>query len=350
MAFRDDTLTADEELITEASLSESAVPAPGTTPRSFVQAVAELELENTSPGTLESPAFLMNCPFSYRTDQPNNAWMDELDDDARRVDRTTAVTQFARLYNYMASSAFVYLLPTPKCCTLQDLVFTANLGIVLEHVPERNVVVLSNFTSEPRIGETEVGLDFFRAMGYTTVVAPHKFEGEAELKHLHSNVYVGGYGFRSDRSVYDWMEKEFDMHVIKVQETDEYLYHLDCSIFPITADDTLVCTALLDPEEVAHIERFTNVIDVSTDACFSGICNSVRYHNSILNGSHLHSLRAGTEEYFEELRKNRELEDIAARRGLEVNYFNLSEYFKGGALLSCMVMHLNRRSFAFSLI
>jgi hypothetical protein len=44
------------------------------------------------------------------------------------------------------------------------------------------------------------------------------------------------------------------------------------------------------------------------------------------------------------------LEDIAAKLGLEVSYFNLSEYLKGGALLSCMVMHLNRRSHAFSLI
>ena len=49
------------------------------------------------------------------------------------------------------------------------------------------------------------------------------------------------------------------------------------------------------------------------------------------------------------MRKNRELEDLAIRLGLEVCYFNLSEYHKGGALLSCMVMHLNRRSYSFSL-
>jgi N-dimethylarginine dimethylaminohydrolase len=307
-------------------------------------------LENTTPGTLERPAYLMNCPFSYSANEPNNAWMYELDDAARSVDRTTAMCQFAQLYDCIASDAFVFLLPTPANCQLQDLVFTANLGIVLEHLPERNVVVLSNFTSEPRVGETGVGQKFFRAMGYTTVVAPYKFEGEAELKHLHDNVYVGGYGIRSDRRVYDWMEAEFGMNVIKVQEADEYLYHLDCSIFPVTADDTLVCTELLDRTEVASLEKTTNIIDVSLDACYAGICNSVRHHQSILNGSHIHTLRAGTEDYFEELRKNRELEDVAARLGLEVNYFNLSEYHKGGALLSCMVMHLNRRSYSFSLV
>ncbi len=35
---------------------------------------------------------------------------------------------------------------------------------------------------------------------------------------------------------------------------------------------------------------------------------------------------------------------------MEVSYFNLSEYLKGGGLLSCMVMHLNRYSYAFKLV
>lgn len=33
-----------------------------------------------------------------------------------------------------------------------------------------------------------------------------------------------------------------------------------------------------------------------------------------------------------------------------VSYFNLGEYVKGGALLSCMVMHLNRHPYAFRLV
>ena len=48
--------------------------------------------------------------------------------------------------------------------------------------------------------------------------------------------------------------------------------------------------------------------------------------------------------------KNRKLEDIAVAMGFEVNFFNLSEYLKGGALLSCMIMHLNRNSYEFSLL
>jgi N-dimethylarginine dimethylaminohydrolase len=309
-----------------------------------------LRFDNLTPVTLDKPAFLMNCPFSYCTDQPNNAWMREMDERQRSVDRTKALSQFLQVYNHLAADSVVFLLPTPKDCKLQDLVFTANLGVALEHLTEENIVVLSNFTSRPRVGEARVGRSFFKAMGCEVVTAPHKFEGEAELKHLYDNVYIGGYGIRSDRRTYEWMEAEFDMKVIKVEEVDEYLYHLDCSIFPITDEDTLVCTEMFTKRELKQIEKHTNVIDVTADSAYSGICNSVRLHNSVLNASHLHSLKAGSDDYMHEIRKNRELEDIAIKLGLEVNYFNLSEYMKGGALQSCMVMHLNRRSYAFRLI
>jgi len=39
-----------------------------------------------------------------------------------------------------------------------------------------------------------------------------------------------------------------------------------------------------------------------------------------------------------ELVKNRELEDIAGRLGFEIALINLSEFAKGGAMLSGMVM------------
>jgi N-dimethylarginine dimethylaminohydrolase len=341
------------DLITRERPADTATlerPAVGAEPRQAADAAAAAAIENSSPGTLDQPVFLMNLPLSYTADCPNNAWMEELDEAGRQVDRARALTQFGQVYQHLAAGSVVFLLPAPANCRLQDLVFTANLGIVLEHLPGRDTVVLSNFTSEPRKGETAVGKAFFEALGYTIHVARHRFEGEADLKHLHGNVYVGGFGMRSERRTYDWMEAQFGMEIVKLGMVDKYLYHLDCSIFPLTVEDTMVCTELYTKAEIAELGRHTNVIDVSADAAFSGICNSVRHHNLILNGSHLHELKAGSDDYFEEVKKNRELEDLAIRLGLEVQYFNLSEYHKGGALLSCMVMHLNRRSYAFTLI
>jgi N-dimethylarginine dimethylaminohydrolase len=314
-----------------ATFSQSAFEAPAT------------------PTALEQPAFVVNAPFSYSTDVANNVWMEEISPDERVPNSRRAMVQFLELYRFMASEALVYVLPTPVGCRLQDLVFTANLGVVPEHLPDKHTVILSNFTSEPRRGETDVGKRFFEQMGYQTYVSPHKFEGDAELKHLHDNVYVGGYGLRSERETYDWMEATFGMKVIKLRESDPYLYHLDCTVFPVTREATMVATELFEPDEVAELERNTGIIDIPAEAAQTGICNSVRLGNLLLNSSHILELKAATEEYDAELKKNRLLEDIAVKSALEVNYFNLSEYHKGGALLSCMIMHLNRHSYAFAL-
>lgn len=304
----------------------------------------------SNPTKLDKPAFLVNFPFSYSADSPNNVWMREYKPDKRKIDSKKAMRQFLELYHYLASEALVCVLPTPTDCGLQDLVFTANLGIVLEHLPGKDTVVLSNHSTAPRVGETEVGRRFFESMGYQVHVPPFKFEGEADLKHLCGNVYIGGYGTRSQREAYDWMEENLDMRIIKVEEVDDYLYHLDTTVFPLTREDALVCTEMYEDDELAQIEKHTNIIDVSADECYSGICNSVRLFNSILNSSHIHDLRPGSEDYKNEIAKNRKLEDIAAEHAFEVNYFNLSEYHKGGALLSCMVMHLNRSSYKINLL
>ena len=305
--------------------------------------------EAIDTGNLPQPAFLMCPPFSYSTAVPNNIWMEELDEEKRTPDTRRAFTQFFQVYRYIASEGLVHLLPSIAGDGLQDQVFVANLGVVLEHGDFATTVIVSNFTSEPRRGESEPGARFFRSMGLDVQESPFKFEGDAELKHLHDNVYVGGHGIRSEAATYEWMEQTFDMKVVKLKMKDPYLYHLDCLVFPITNEKTMVCTELLDGKDVAELEKETEIIDVSADDAYSGICNSIRVANTVVTASHIHELRRGTDDYSHEVKKNRRLEDIVAELALEVKYFNLSEYHKGGALLSCMVMHLNRFSYRFDL-
>src|SRR5437773_9938899 len=105
---------------------------------------------------------------------------------------------------------------------------------------------------------------------------------------------------------------------------------------------------MFEDDEIEAIEQHTQIIDVSIDDCLSGLTNSVRLENTILNASNLHELKVGTEDYSLELHKNRALEDIANAHAFDVSYLNLSEFMKGGALLSCMAMHLNRHSYSFA--
>lgn len=311
---------------------------------------AEADKRIVNPTQLDYPAFLVNAPFSLSTNQPNNVWMEQLSEADRAIDHARAMRQFLEVFSVLSASALVYVLPTPKTTGLQDLVYTANLGIVPTHLPDCQQVIISNFTSEPRQGETEVGVAYFQSMGYQATVCPFKFEGEADLKHLRGNVYAGGYGIRSQNEAYDWFEHEYDMKVVRVELTDDHLYHLDCGLFPITEYSTLVYTETYHPGDIANLEKHTEVIPVSQRAAYAGICNSVRVDKIILNSSCLHDLKAGTDEYEEEKTKIDELEKIAANQGFELVLVNINEFFKSGALLSCMVMHLNRNSYSVALM
>ena len=56
------------------------------------------------------------------------------------------------------------------------------------------------------------------------------------------------------------------------------------------------------------------------------------------------------ENYEDEKHKIESLEKICFNEGLEPVFFNISEYMKSGAMLSCMMMHLNYVDYDKSLV
>ena len=301
-----------------------------------------------TPSQLHLQSYVMNFPFSLSTSDPNNIWMQELSDEELQINRPKAYKQFMDLYNFMAGQSLVHLLPSEG--NFQDQVYVANLGLQLPHIKDENHILLSNFTSDPRKGEELVGEKFFQQMGYQTHISPYKWEGEADIKYLYDNVYIGGYGIRSNIKTYEWMEENFDMNIIKVAMTDEYLYHLDCSIFALNNDQTLVATELFDPEELRAIEQHTEIIPVDIEDALGGMTNSVRLGNMVLCASNIAEMKKSHEYYEAEKHKIESLEKICSDAGMEPVIFNLSEYMKSGAMLSCMVMHLNRVDHSKSLL
>jgi N-dimethylarginine dimethylaminohydrolase len=293
-----------------------------------------------TPSQLPFQSYVMNFPFTLSTSDPNNIWMQELTDEELTVNKPKAYKQFMDLYQFMAGGSLVHLLPSEG--KFQDQVYVANLGISLPHIKNENHIILSNFTSDPRKGEELVGEKFFNMMGYKTAISPYKWEGEADLKYLYGNKYIGGYGIRSNIKAYEWMEEQYNMDIIKVAMVDEYLYHLDCSIFALNQDQTLICTELFDPEEIAELEKHTDIIDIDVDDALGGLTNSVKYGNMILCASNISEMKKSHEYYEGEVHKLKTLEKICSDAGMEPVIFNLSEYMKSGAMLSCMVMHLNR--------
>lgn len=293
-----------------------------------------------TPSQLKEPCFVMSFPGTLSTKNPNNVWMTELNDKERTINKNKAYRQWFDLYNFLAGSGLVHLIPNYPG-DFQDQVYTANVGIYLPHVKDDNVIVVSNFTSPPRQGEEKLALPLFKSLGYNAVVSPHKFEGEADLKYLYDNIYLGGYGQRTEKETHLWINKTYGANIIPIYMADPYLYHLDCSVFPLNKNKIMMCTELFEEEEIKQIEKITEIIDIDEDAAYSGICNSVRLGNTILCASNISELSKTSEDYEYEKHKINILEKICANEGMEPVLFNLSEYMKSGAMLSCLIMQLN---------
>lgn len=301
--------------------------------------------EPLSLRTLGRPALLMSLPLFLSAEEPNNVLMEAMSERERRVDRRKAMAQFLDLYRFIASRAVVYLLPSQP--GLQDQPYVANLGVVLPHL-ERETAVVSRFRSPPRVGESAVGADFLRLFEFdiqlppaTFLRQPLHFEGEADLKHVRGNLYVGAHGMRTSRSALRWFAEKFDMEVIAYPILDDHLYHLDCCLFFLNDQEVILSRKKTAPEALRAIERHCNIVDASVENVRSGMTNGLMLGDCLLCDSPLEDIDRTHPYYPSEKRKIAKLEKICAARGLELRIFNLSEFLKSGAALSCLVMRLN---------
>jgi N-dimethylarginine dimethylaminohydrolase len=296
----------------------------------------------------KQPCFLMNAPFFVSSDVINNQIMRDIisslspEEQIINIDR--ALSQFQELYYFISKNAFVYLLPSYP--GLQDQTYVANLGIILPHISEPTVVI-ANYYSEVRRNESEIGREFFKLMKFPKVIdAPEYFEGEADLKHIRDNIYCGAHGLRTSKNALDWFEKSFEMKVIPILMEDPYLYHLDCLLLPLSEDSILACTQKLDRETQRELEKYVNIYDLDYRLAVVATSNALVLGNYILVGTNSQTLKNKQhKDYQKEHDKLDFLENLCSRLNRELVVFDLSEFEKSGAALSCMVMHLNRNNY-----
>jgi len=278
-------------------------------------------------------------PTYLSAEIPNNKWMQELPPEQRKINLEVAYKQWFNLYSILTQGSTVYLIPPKK--GLQDEVYCENVGIVLPHLQidkGRNVAVLSKFKAEGRPGEELEFKKLAENLGYEVYQCPYYWEGEAEMKWITDNVYVGGYGIRTSKRAHTWFAENFDMKVIPV-ETDEWLYHLDCLVFPISNDYCIICEDI--PKDTKEeISKYTKTIEVDYDTCLEGITNSFRMNSLVLNADISKPLKQNTQALKQIKSEQEKLNEICSNLGLTPVYLDLTEYSKSGALLSCMILHL----------
>lgn len=318
-------------------------------------------------GNSNIPAFLMASPFTMGDPKNvinNNIWMDEMKKEGTQIfDIDKMMRQHHEIQKILSSVGVVHQMTTDK--PLQDLVYTANAGMVFPHLDpnEDRRALVSNFKSLPRKGETEIIANYYKSIGFEPVIMPDKnakgedmyFEGEADLKWVTDNIYIGACSDRTNLAALEWIEENFDCKIIpfKLKESDPYLYHLDCSVLPLLKDVVLMDTSNVEKSVIKQVEKYAEVIpldddlDFSYDLALSGMTNSVRAGQVWIMPSNIQELSKTKDKDLYEVEKAKiEIaEDLADELCLQLVVANISSYYCGGASLSCLVQHLNKQAF-----
>ncbi len=286
------------------------------------------------------PVFVVAPPLFCSDKIENNVWMSSAKGkDDVPVDVEKMVGEWLEFYKILVGTgAYVPTLPPVK--GLQDLVYV-NSFCYLPHITDKDIIILSNFTAEGRPGEEDVARNYLEPIGYTCVKPPMKFEGFPELKWLRDDIYFGGYGFRTDKKFHLWVEREYGCKVIKIQEKDEFCYHLDCNLFVLDHENVIACNETIDKETMKEIEKVANIFPVTDDDCYEDACNIIRSGEMIIVASSIQTMKKSDPIYEKQKHKNDRLEEICNVMGLEMTLVSLDEQGKSGAATSCLATPLN---------
>lgn len=264
-------------------------------------------------------------PLFLSTHIKNNVWMDN-----QPVNIDRAMRQYGRI-KHVIESFGLPVLEIPPEPGAQDQTYVANIGVAIEPY-----VILANYKAPGRDIEVPPARRFFEGLGYQCVQPTTYFEGEADLKKVTDDLYIGGWGQFSDMETYEWISELTGKKIVTVHETSQELYHLDTALFVLDPENFLITRQGLDRKSIKTLEGMANLIMTPDNIASTGITNGVKIPKKqiFLSGTF-----------------NPEQPDYRMAMewllmtmdnfGYTTILMDTDEADKSGADLSCMVMHLD---------
>lgn len=210
---------------------------------------------------------------------------------------------------------------------LPDMVFCANQTLPYQTTDGKRGVVLSRMHAPQRRDEVPHLARFFAQQGYTLTsipeTVPGSFEGMGDaLWHPGHALLWGGYGFRTDRSIYEWLSRQLDVPVLALRLVDPDFYHLDTCLSLLDAVSALYVPAAFDKESRALLhQHIPNLIEVpEREARELLACNA-----HCPDGRHV-LIQKGCHETVRQLRA----------AGFEPIELDTSEFLKSGGSVFCL--------------
>lgn len=154
---------------------------------------------------------------------------------------------------------------------LPDMVFCANQTLPFLDTDGRPGIVASRMASPHRAPEVPHFEAFFADRGYVVVPveagAGGSFEGMGDaLWQPGIRRLWGGYGFRTDRAVYDRIQERLDADICLVALDNPDFYHLDTCLSILDGDTALYFPGAFRPEGVELLRQgFARLIEAPED-------------------------------------------------------------------------------------
>jgi len=257
---------------------------------------------------------ILMCPPDYfDVTYSINTWMDVND----KPDRALAIQQWTTLHHTLIRLGAWVECIKPQT-GLPDMVFTANGGLAY-----KGRCVLSRFTHKERKGEEEHFKKYFESVGYKVFdVGNSYFEGEGDAM-LAGGKLFAGYGFRTDRKIYDKIVKflELDKAVL-CELVDERFYHIDTCFCPISDTQAFYYPKAFTEDSIKDMDKEIELFAIEEEDAEKFACNSVVLGKNIV-------MPVGCNK----------TQDLLKKLGYETFEVDVSEFLKAGGSAKCMTMY-----------
>lgn len=295
-----------------------------------------------TPSDLDLPVLVMCPPIFQKIYVENNVFMETLPDSLKsKFNPDTLFKQWFEVYRVLSMQSLV--LTVPPNPLLQDLVWL-NSFIYLPHVDEPTVVI-SNFKAEGRQPEADLAEWFLSEMGYRCYRIPDPewyFEGYPDMKYLYDNIYIAGYGERTTKEALDWIAEKFDAKIIYLGKTEDVSYHGDTIFCPIQPTKVICVIPWCRKKGLKELEEYAEILPVE-DEILGEFCitNNIPISYTVYAGTYIELFDPDMEEYEIEREKIDTLTKIVLDAGMDIVWFDISQFYFQGAALSCTYSRLN---------
>jgi N-dimethylarginine dimethylaminohydrolase len=212
-----------------------------------IRNVSELSISKESlPKMPYASKVMMVNPAYFNIDTPINAHMLKSDGSPHILDKNKAIEQWNELKKiYDNIGLNVYVVDPVK--GLADMVFCANQSFPFLDTCGNYHAVLSNMYNDSRNDEVPYINSFLIAQGYSTHRIASRsmgyfFESMGDALWIPGFRFIlGGYGFRTDKRVYNFLSEVTNSPVAIFELKHPKFYHLDTCLSILNANTAIVC-------------------------------------------------------------------------------------------------------------